>query len=119
MAAFPSTNAIQWGGVSVENKSREPALGIDNTNTGKQIATIKLDRYERLLGFVPDSKTHLVGGSEFVIYESENGKIIRTLTLFDGVDSHNWSERKESLASSTESTPNEDNRGEATSNKRS
>ncbi len=61
-------------------------------NTGEEIARIKLATWGHMLGFSPDSKTLLVGGSEFVIYNSENGKKIRTLNLLDEVSSHDWNE---------------------------
>ena len=34
----------------------------------------------------------LVGGSEFVIYNAENGKKIRALKLLDAADVDRWSE---------------------------
>ncbi len=78
-------------------------LGIYDMNTGEEIARIKLAKSGHILGFSPDGKTLLVGGSqyseynsenekmtlrpEFVIYDSENGKQIRTLNLLDEVNS--------------------------------
>jgi hypothetical protein len=67
-------------------------LSIYGTNTGKQIAAIKLNNWARVIGFSPDCETILVGGSEFVIYSAKNGKKIRTIKLLDDVDSHKWSE---------------------------
>ena len=81
--------AIEWGGVHSE-RYIEPELGIYDVNTGVEIARMKLAEWGHMLGFSPDSKTLLVGGSEFVIYSSENGRRIRTLNLLDTVDSHTW-----------------------------
>ena len=81
--------AIEWGGVHPE-RYLEPELGIYDMNTGEEIARMKLAEWGHMLGFSPDSKTLLVGGSEFVIYNSENGKKIRTLNLLDTVGSHTW-----------------------------
>ena len=61
-----------------------------NMNTGEEIARIELAKWGHVLGFSPDSKTLLVGGSEFAICNSENGKTIRTLRLLDNLDSHDW-----------------------------
>ena len=81
--------ALKWGGAN----RVEPGLGIYDMNTGEEIARVKLAEWGHMLGFSPDSKTLLVGGSEFVIYNSENGKKIRTLTLLDEVSfSHDWNE---------------------------
>jgi WD40 repeat protein len=79
--------AIEWGGAN----HVEPGLGIYDMNTGEEIARIKLAKWGHMLGFSPDSKTLLVGGSEFVIYSSADGKTIRTLNLLDEVSfSHDW-----------------------------
>ena len=68
----------------------DPEVRLYNMNTGEEIATIKLAKWGHMLGFSPDSKTLLVGGSEFAICDSENGKMIRTLRLLDNLDSHDW-----------------------------
>ena len=78
--------AIEWGGASGENGFIEPELGIYDVNTGKEIARIQLAKSGHIVGFSPDSKTLLVGGSKFVTYNSENGKEIHTLNLLDEVD---------------------------------
>ena len=79
---------IEWGGSFIENRYHELGLGIYDMNTGEEIARIKLAKQGHLIGFSPDGKTLLVGGSEFVIYNSENGKRIRTLNLLDEVSAH-------------------------------
>jgi len=96
--------AIEWGGAN----DVEPELGIYDMDTGEVIARIKRAKGGHMLGFSPDGKTLLVGGSEyneynsenekmtlrpeFVIYNSENGKKIRTLNLLDEVSSDERSE---------------------------
>ena len=80
--------AVEYGGAN----DVEPGLGLYDMNTGQEIARIKLATAGHMLGFSPDSKTLLVGGSEFVIYNSENGKKIRALNLLADVSfSHDWS----------------------------
>jgi WD40 repeat protein len=74
--------AVEWGGAN----DIEPGLGIYDMNAGKEIARIKLPELGHIVGFSPDSKTLLVGGSEFVIYNSEDGKQIRALKLLDDVN---------------------------------
>ncbi len=82
-----NTLAIEWGGA---NKV-EPGLGLYDMITGKEIARIKLAEWGHIIGFAPDSKTFLVGGSEFVIYDAETGKKIRALKLLDDVSfEHDW-----------------------------
>jgi hypothetical protein len=84
---------VEWGGGSVEGRDIEPGIGIYDMKTGEEIARIKLAEWGHMLGFSPDSKTLLVGGSEFVIYNSENGEKIRALKLLDDLSfSHNWNE---------------------------
>jgi WD40 repeat protein len=79
--------AVEWGGAN----SIEPGLGLYDMQTGKEIVRIKLPEWGRIIGFAPDSKTFLVGGSEFVIYNSEDGKAVRSLKLLDEVSfSHDW-----------------------------
>jgi WD40 repeat protein len=79
--------AVEWGGAN----DIEPGLGLYDMNTGQEIARIKLAEWGHLLGFSPESKTFLVGGAEFVIYNSENGKQIRTIKLLDDVSfEHDW-----------------------------
>ncbi len=52
---------------------------------------MKLAEWGHIVGFSPDSKTLLVGGSEFVIYDAENGKKVRTLKLLDDVSfEYDW-----------------------------
>lgn len=78
---------------SGSNVEDEPEVRLYAMNTGKEIARIKLAKWGHLIGFAPDSKTLLVGGSEFVIYDAENGKKIRTLKLLDDVSfEHNWNQ---------------------------
>jgi hypothetical protein len=82
--------AVEWGGGNVEGRDVDPGMGIYDMKTGEEIVRIKLAEWGHLLGFSPDSKTLLVGGSEFVIYNSENGEKIRALKLLDDVSfSHN------------------------------
>lgn len=78
---------------SGENVEDVPELGVYDMNTGEGIARIKLAEWGHMLGFSPDSKTLLVGGSEFVIYNSENGTKIRALKLLDDVGfEHDWND---------------------------
>ncbi|HUY88539.1 MAG TPA: WD40 repeat domain-containing protein [Pirellulales bacterium] len=78
---------------SGSNPEDKPEVRLFDISTGEEIARIKLPKWGRMLGFSPDSKTFLVGGSEFVIYDSENGKTVRTLKLFDDArSSYDWSE---------------------------
>jgi len=66
------------------SEGREMALGIYDMNTGKEVVRIKFDHVVAdIIGFSPDSKTLLMRGSEFVIYNAENGETIRTLKLLD------------------------------------
>ncbi len=79
--------AVQWGGAN----DVAPGLGLYDMGTGKEIARIKLAEWGHIIGFSPDSKTLLVGGSEFEIYDSENGKKVRGLKLLDDVSfEHDW-----------------------------
>ena len=87
--------AVEWGGAN----NVEPGLGLYEMKTGEEIAIIQFAKFGGLIGFSPDSKSLLVGGSaydeyisenekrtilpEFVIYNSEDGKKIRTLKLLD------------------------------------
>jgi WD40 repeat protein len=73
--------AIEWGGAN----NVEPGVGIFNMTTGNEIARIKVAEWGHMIGFAPDSRTLLVGGSEFVIYDTDNGKKIRSLKLLDDV----------------------------------
>ena len=69
----------------------DPDLRLYDMNTGKEIAQIKLAEWGHVIGFSPDSRTILVGGREFVIYDSENGKKIRSFKLLDDDSfSHDW-----------------------------
>ena len=68
----------------------DPEVRLYNMNTGEEIARIKLAKWGHMLGFSPDSKTFLAGGSEFAICDSENGKMIRTFRLLDNLDTHDW-----------------------------
>lgn len=70
----------------------EPALGIYKMKTGEEIAQAKLPEFAGMVGFSPDSKTLLIGGSEFVIYNAETGEKIRTLAFLDDADVDRWSE---------------------------
>jgi WD40 repeat protein len=73
------------------NPDDNPELRLYEMNTGKEIARIKLAQWGHVIGFSPDSKTLLVGGREFVIYDSENGKKIRSFKLLDEISfSHDW-----------------------------
>lgn len=78
--------AVEWGGTN----NTEPGLGIYDMSTGVEISRVKLAKWGKILGFSPDGKTLLVGGSEFVIYNSENGEAVRTLKLIDDVGSRDW-----------------------------
>ena len=81
--------AVEWGGAN----GIEPGLGIYDMGTGQEIARIKLAEWGHIVGFSPDGKTLLVGGSEFVIYDSENGKKVRGLKLLDDVSfEHDWNQ---------------------------
>jgi WD40 repeat protein len=73
--------AVVSGGVHVEKREVEPQFGLYDLNTGAELTEIKLAKQWRLVGFSPDSKTLLVGGPEFVIYDAVKGTRIRTLTL--------------------------------------
>jgi WD40 repeat protein len=81
--------AIEWGGAN----GVEPGMGLYEMGTGKEIARNKLAQWGHMIGFSPDSKTLLVGGSEFVIYDAENGKKVRSLKLLDDVSfEHDWNQ---------------------------
>ena len=75
-------------GANVED---HPDLRLYDMNTGKELARIELAQWGHVIGFSPDSKTILVGGKEFVIYDSENGRKISSVKLLDDVSfSHDW-----------------------------
>lgn len=81
--------AVEWGG----SDRVEPGLGLYDMGTGQEVARIKLAEWGHIVGFSPDGKTLLVGGSEFVIYDSENGKKVRGLKLLDDVSfEHDWNQ---------------------------
>jgi hypothetical protein len=81
--------AVEWGGAN----RVEPGLGVYDMGTGQEIARIKLAEWGHVVGFSPDGKTLLVGGSEFAIYDSENGKKVRGLKLLDDVSfEHDWNQ---------------------------
>ena len=81
--------AVEWGGAN----RVEPGLGIYDMGTGQEIARIKLAQSGHVVGFSPDGKTLLVGGSEFEIYDSENGNKVRGLKLLDDVSfEHDWNQ---------------------------
>lgn len=71
------------------NEEDKPEVRLYVMNTGKEIARIKLAKWGHMVGFSPDGKTLLIGGSEFVIYDAENGKKIRSLKLLDDVSFEN------------------------------
>lgn len=73
------------------NPEDHPEVRLYEMSTGKEIARIKLAQWDHIIGFSPDSKTFLIGGREFAIYDSEDGKKIRTLKLLDDVSfEHDW-----------------------------
>ena len=73
------------------NAEEKPEVLLYAMSTDQQIAHIPLAKWGHPIGFTPDGKTFLVGGSEFVIYESESGKKVRSLTLLDGARvEHDW-----------------------------
>jgi len=79
--------AVEWGG----SNDVEPGVGLYDMGTGKEIARIKLATWGHVIGFAPDSDTLLIGGSEFVIYDAENGKRLRSHKLLDDVSfEHDW-----------------------------
>ena len=73
--------AATWGGGPVGNKEVDPEFGLYDMQTGAEIAVIGRSKTGRLVGFSPDSKTILVEGSKFEIYNSVDGKGIRSLTV--------------------------------------
>ncbi len=73
--------AIAWGGGNVENREVNPEFGLYDLNMGAEIAVIAGVTSGDLIGFSPDGKTLLMGGSKFVVYNSQNGEVIRTLNL--------------------------------------
>ncbi len=73
--------AATWGGGPVGNKEVDPEFGLYDMQTGAEIAVIGHSRSARLIGFSPDSKTVLVVSSKFEIYNSVDGKVIRSLTV--------------------------------------
>jgi WD40 repeat protein len=77
-------------GFNNNGEEDDPEVRLYNMKTGEEIARIKLAKWGHMLGFSPDSKTLLAGGSEFAICDSENGKMIRTLRLLDNLDTHDW-----------------------------
>ncbi len=74
--------AIQSG----SDPEDKPDVRFYDMHTGKEIAKIKFARLSHMIGFSPDSKTFLVGGPEFIIYNSENGEKIRALKLLEDDD---------------------------------
>jgi WD40 repeat protein len=81
--------AVEWGG----SDRVGPGLGIYDMGTGQGIARFNLAEWGHVVGFSPDGKTLVVGGSEFVIYDSENGKKVRGLKLLDDVSfAHDWNQ---------------------------
>jgi WD40 repeat protein len=75
---------------SGQNREDDPEVRLFEMKTGKEIGRLKLAEWGHMIGFSPDSKTILVGGSEFVIYNAENGGRIRSLKLLDDVSSNDW-----------------------------
>jgi len=77
--------------VSGANVEENPEVRLYDMSTGKEIARLKLAQSGHMIGFSPDSKTLLIGGTEFVIYDAENGRKVRTVQLLDadGVE-HDW-----------------------------
>ncbi len=82
--------AIMSGGAYVDTGFVPPEMRLYDMDTGKQIVRIEIAEWGMLLGFSPDGKAFLVGGSEFVIYNSEDGKRVRSFKLLDDVESGNW-----------------------------
>jgi hypothetical protein len=73
------------------NLEDDPQLRLYDMKTGKEIERMKLAEWGHVIGFSPDSKTILVGGSEFVIYSAETGRRIRSLKLLEDIgSSHDW-----------------------------
>lgn len=70
---------VEWGGAN----DVEPGIGLYDMGTGKEIARVKVPERGHIIGFAPDSKTLLVGGPEFVIYDAENGTRLRGHKLLD------------------------------------
>lgn len=80
--------AIIWSG----SERDEQALSLYDINSGKELTGAKLPELAGMIGFSPDSKTLLIGGSEFVIFDAGSGEKIRTLKLLDDADVERWSE---------------------------
>jgi len=92
-SAIVSPDNVRLAIESGSNAEDNPEVRLYDMNTGKEIARIKLAQWGHMIGFAPDSKTLLVGGSEFVIYDAENGKKIRSLKLLDDVSfEHDWNQ---------------------------
>jgi len=90
-SAIVSPDSSRLAIVSDGANSVEGWLGLYEMSTGKEIGRIRLAKWGDIIGFSPDSKTLLVGGSEFVIYDSEDGKKVRGLKLLDDVSfEHDW-----------------------------
>lgn len=73
--------AISWGGGSVNNKEIDPMVGMYDLGTGAEICVIEVKKTGYLIGFSPDSKSLLIVGPSFEIYNSVNGRRIRSLPL--------------------------------------
>lgn len=80
--------AVLWSG----SERDEQALGMYDMKTGKEIFQSKLPELAGMIGFSPDSKTLLIGGSKFVIYNAKSGETIRTLRLLNDADVDRWTE---------------------------
>lgn len=73
--------AIVWGGSHVENQDIPAAFGLYDANTATEIAVTSRDLGSRLIGFSPDSKTLALLGKQLQIYQADDGKHLRSVTL--------------------------------------
>jgi WD40 repeat protein len=72
---------IAFGGTTVENRTLPPKWEMFDLLGGKERS--RAANPGTLLGFSPDGKTFLVGGTTFVVYSSDSGKPLATLDLLE------------------------------------
>ena len=83
--------AIEWGGAC---ERRGAWVGHLRHEYRQRNRPDRAREMGHIIGFSPDGKTLGGGGSEFAIYDSKNGKKIRTLQLLDAVGfKYDWNVR--------------------------
>lgn len=59
--------------------------------SGKELTSIEIPAWGRVIGFSPDSKTLLLGGSPFIVLDTMTGKELKRLNLFaEPIKSFRW-----------------------------